>query len=743
MLENRKIILYSVTGGVLIWLIDAVVDFLFFSDVSFLDSLIGRISVHEIYFRMLFLLGFTIFGFVIAGFVKKRRLGQEELKKAIRKVEEEKARSEAIVSAIGDGISIQDVNLKVLYQNVVQRNLVGGDKAGEYCYRVYADSDSICPGCPVILCLNDGGIHILEKTFRKDSQVRHIEIKASPLRDATGKIIAGIEAVRDITERKNLMERLKLFSEAIEEAMDGVQIVDLNGYVLYSNKAVQEIYGYCPQELAGRHVNEMNADREFASRVIIPRIKEAGRWSGEIIVMHKSGTPFPVWLSTSLVNDHSGNPIAMIGIIRDITERKRAEEVTNRHRQHLVKLVEERTGELSKANEHLRKEIADREKMEEEILKAQKLESLSILAGGIAHDFNNLLASILSNVSLAKFDLDRRHSSYGYLVSAEKASFRAQDLTRQLLTFSKGGAPVKKTTVLGELVRDAAGFALRGSRVRCDISVAEDLALVDIDEGQIMQVIHNLVINADHAMPDGGVISIDCTNIQIWTGSLLPLPEGAYVVISVQDHGIGIAREHLSKVFDPYFTTKQKGSGLGLATTYSVIKKHGGHVTVHSHPGEGTAFHVYLPVSSGSADLKKPEENQALKGSGSILVMDDEPDVREATGNVLKRLGYTVAYAADGQEAIDMYRQAKQSGRTYDLFIMDLTVPGGMGGKEAIRKLHELDPAVKAIVSSGYSNDPIMADFKTYGFSGVVEKPFRVRDLSLEVHRVLEGKGHE
>ncbi len=721
------------------WIIDSVIDSLFFTRQSFSGSLLLHAGSHELYFRTLFLVTFVVFGWVVAGAFKRRKAAQDDLRQAIIEIQEEKARSEAIVSAIGDGISIQDENLTVLYQNRVHRELVGGDKKGEHCYRVYGHSEQVCPGCPVVLTFADGKIHTLEKTLQRGDRTVYIEIKSSPLRDSTGRIIAGIEAVRDTTDSKKAIEKLRLYSAAIEEAIEGVQVVDLNGYILYSNRAVQELYGYSAEELNGNHVNTMNVDPDFASRIIIPAITSFGRWSGEIAVKRKNGTTFPVLLSTSLVNDPGGRPIAMVGIIRDRTERKKSEEIEKRHREQLIRLVEERTEELSLANEHLRKEMADREKMEEELVKAQKLESLGMLAGGIAHDFNNLLASMLGNISLALLDLDQHHPAYSQLAAAERASLRAQDLTRQLLTFSKGGAPVKKTANVGELVREASGFALRGSRVKCDVGIEDGLYLADIDEGQITQVIHHLVINADHAMPEGGAIRIGCCNVQIGSGNLFGLREGSYVRISVEDSGVGIRKEHLTKIFDPYFTTKQKGSGLGLATTYSIIKKHGGHISVQSVLGSGTTFHVYLPASRVRTMTRQIEQSDVRKGSGRILVMDDEMEVRETTGNVLTRLGYVVDYAGDGQEAIDRYRTAMETGTVYDLVIMDLTVPGGMGGDEAIKTLREVDPKIKAIVSSGYSNDPIMSDFRKYGFAGVVTKPYRLRDLSEEVHRVISG----
>jgi PAS domain S-box-containing protein len=739
-MDKKRIVLYAVIGGLSFWIIDAVIDSRLITHESFLDSLLLNASAHELYFRGLFLVSLAAFGVVISKILVKQQQTGEELKKAITRVEEEKARSESIVAAIGDGICILDKNFRVLYQNQVHMNMVGGDRTGEYCYQVYSSSANICTGCPVAESFKDGRIHTLEKGLTLGSEVRTVEIKASPLRDPAGNIIAGIEAVRDIAERKHVQEKLKLFSEAIEEAMDGVQIVDLDGLIIYSNKAVRELYGFSPEELVGKHVNEMNADPDFASRFILPRIMETGRWSGELMVKHKNGGTFPIWLSTSIVKDTQSNPIAMVGIIRDITERKQAEEILKRHREQLVKLVEERTAELTSANEKLRKEITDREKMEEELLKAQKLESVAILAGGIAHDFNNLLASILGNIGLAMLDIDRDHQAFKQLVSAEKASLRAQDLTRQLLTFSKGGAPVKKATDIGELVKESASFALRGSRVKYDFSIAGDLKLVDVDEGQMSQVIHNLVINADHAMPEGGTIAIRCRNISNEVYGSLPLREGGYVCISVEDHGVGIPKEHLPKIFDPYFTTKQKGSGLGLATTYSIVKKHGGTITVESELGVGTTFHVYLPALRETKLLKKSEEGALRKGTGTILVMDDEAEVRETTGNVLRRLGYEVAFAMDGGEAIERYLQAKDAGNPFDLVIMDLTIPGGLGGKETLKKLQEIDPGIKAIVSSGYSNDPVMADFRNHGFSGVVTKPYRIKELSDEVHRVIAGQ---
>jgi nitrogen-specific signal transduction histidine kinase/ActR/RegA family two-component response regulator len=388
----------------------------------------------------------------------------------------------------------------------------------------------------------------------------------------------------------------------------------------------------------------------------------------------------------------------------------------------------------------LRKEIADRGKMEQELLKAQKLESFGVLAGGIAHDFNNLLASIAANISLARLNLDPKNSAYRQLEGAEKASLRAQDLTRQLLTFSKGGDPVKKAVALGDLIREVTGFTTRGSRVKFFFSLPEDLWLANVDEGQISQVINNLLINAVEAMPGGGMITVRAENLTVSKGDAIPVAAGKYIKIAIQDQGTGMPPGHLQKIFDPYFTTKQKGSGLGLAICYSIVKKHDGHITVESVLGSGTTFSIYLPASSNEIPRKKDSREEPIRGAGKILVMDDEAIVRDVTGQILKHLGYDVEFAGDGSEAIDLYRKAKESGKPFDLVIMDLTVPGGMGGKEAIYRLIEIDPDARAIVSSGYADNLVMSDFRQYGFKGVVAKPYKIQQLALVLHSVLKNR---
>jgi signal transduction histidine kinase/ActR/RegA family two-component response regulator len=387
-------------------------------------------------------------------------------------------------------------------------------------------------------------------------------------------------------------------------------------------------------------------------------------------------------------------------------------------------------------------DITEKKKMEEHLLRVEKLESVGLLAGGIAHDFNNILTVITGNVALAKMkagtiDDDYRVAVLNVLTEAEKASLQAKDLTQQLLTFARGGAPILKTASMTELLKDTTGFALRGSNVRCKFNIPEDLWPVKIDVGQINQVIHNLIINADQAMPEGGIIKVGAANLTISEEHNLPLAAGEYVKISLEDQGIGIPEEHLSKIFDPYFTTKQKGTGLGLTTSYSIIRKHEGYITVESELGVGTTFHVYLQASPQESLKYKNQEEKAFSGKGKILVMDDEKMLRYVVGEMLTHIGYEVACTKDGAEAVELYKKSKAMNNPFDAVIMDLTIPGGMGGKEAVKKLIEIDPDVRAIVSSGYSNDPVMANYPEYGFKAVVAKPYSIEELGKVLESVI------
>jgi two-component system, cell cycle sensor histidine kinase and response regulator CckA len=389
-------------------------------------------------------------------------------------------------------------------------------------------------------------------------------------------------------------------------------------------------------------------------------------------------------------------------------------------------------------------DITEWERMQERLRQAHKMEAIGTLAGGIAHDFNNLLTVILGNISLVKTALEPGSKFFERLTAAERASLKAEDLTNRLLTFARGGKFAKRVTSIGQLIRDSATLAISGSSVKPEFHISENLWTVEADVGQMRQVIHNLVINAAESMPGGGVVTIAAENSAVSAASGLPIREGNYVKVSITDRGKGICEESLLRIFDPYFTTKEmgsrKGTGLGLAICYSIIRVHEGHIDTRSTEGVGTTIAFYIPASEKKEISNRTEEINPITGSGRILLVDDDEVVRNTATEMLGHMGYDTVYVADGKEAVDLYQKSKDAGEGFDTVIMDLTIPGGMGGKEAISRLLEIDPMVKAIVSSGYSNDPIMTDFRKYGFQDVIRKPYRIREMSEVIHRVLTGK---
>lgn len=378
--------------------------------------------------------------------------------------------------------------------------------------------------------------------------------------------------------------------------------------------------------------------------------------------------------------------------------------------------------------------------LQEELVKAGNLESIGILAGGIAHDLNNMLTVIMGYISMVKFDIKDNMDVANKLVMAEKASLRAKNLSQQLLTFSKGGSFIKKAASIVDIIKDSVDFTLRGSNVNAEFCISDDLWPVEVDEGQMNQVFNNLIINARQAMPTGGTINISAENINIDTGKSeydLGLQMGRYIKISIQDQGIGIPEECLHKIFEPYFTSKQKGNGLGLAITYSIIKKHDGFISVESTQGAGTTFYIYLPASKKDALKKDDLKDGIITGKGRILVMDDDASIRNITKQMLTSIGYSVCFAKDGVEAIDIYANAIKDRQPFDVVILDLTIQGGMGGKDAIKELLKIDPNVNAIITSGYSNDPAMTNFTRYGFKNVVAKPYKLEELSKILQEVI------
>jgi len=392
------------------------------------------------------------------------------------------------------------------------------------------------------------------------------------------------------------------------------------------------------------------------------------------------------------------------------------------------------------------KDISDRLTARERLEKSSQLDAIAALSGGIAHDYNNLLTAIIGNITLAQTHLQPKDKSFRLLDHALVASKTAKNLTRKLITFSKGGSPDKEIAAADRLVKSATDFTLSGSNIKCMYDFPANLRLIDVDQSQIGQAIHNVIMNAREAMGEGGIIEVAASNVKL-ADEVPTLIAGDYVKISIADQGNGIAAEEFDKIFEPYYSTKElgntRGTGLGLSICRSIIRKHGGEVTVASQVGVGTTMHLYLPAADPKVQAKppreKPLEQRPIFGEGKILVMDDEKMIRELAGEILWYLGYEIEFARDGDEAVALYERSLKSTKPFDAVILDLTVRGGMGGKEAIQKLIDIDPAVIGIVSSGYADDPGMTDFKKYGFSGVVAKPYTLEELGEKLSRVLKG----
>jgi len=529
-----------------------------------------------------------------------------------------------------------------------------------------------------------------------------ISLQTAPLLSREGRIRGGMGIVEEISERKKAEEELAAEKERLAVTLrsigDGVITTDMEGRVVLLNQVAEIQTGWSQQEAFGRSLQEVFCivDEKTRDRCRNPVEKVLLSGKTEIlaaptVLINRDGRERKIADSGAPIRDRNGKMIGAVLVFRDIT---------------------------------------DEQRLSEELLKYEKLKSIGVLAGGIAHDFNNILTGIMGNISLAKMFAQDAEKVRKRLDEAEKASYLARELTQQLLTFSRGGAPVKTTASMAEYVQEAVNFALRGSKLKAEFRIPADIWPVDFDQGQFQQVIHNLVINADQAMPEGGVLQVGMDNRTITAGEGIALPEGRYVRIWFADQGIGIPPEDLSKVFDPFFTTKPGASGLGLSTVYSIVKRHDGLITADAQPGKGATFCLTLPASGKTPPVQEEAASALVRGHGRILVMDDEPIVREVLGEMLTRLGFEVQYAQDGAEAVKIYRVAKKIDQPFDLLIMDLTVAGGMGGLEALQRLLEFDPEVRAIASSGYSSDPVMSEFQAYGFKGVMAKPYTLEELS-------------
>jgi PAS domain S-box-containing protein len=556
-------------------------------------------------------------------------------------------------------------------------------------------------------------IKSLENTIlHKDGHPVILETSGAPFFDATGKFSGYRGIDRDITERKQAEIALRKsearFQSIISAAPTGIGVV-VNRVLVEVNSHICEMTGRTKDELVGKSARVLyptQEEFEFVGREKYRQIADRGIGTLETRWIKKDGSILNVFLSSSPIipGDLSAG---VTFTATDITERKRAEK--------------------------------EREKLENHLRQSHKMEAIGELAGGIAHDFNNILTAILGNINLALFDTDLKDSTKKLLSNAEKASLRAKGLTQQLLTFAKGGEPIKETSSIESVIRDSATFVLHGEKVVSQFDIPDNLWLVEIDKNQISQVIQNIVLNSSQAMPEGGVVKVTCKNVSSSEDHGFPLlQKGRFVKICIQDCGIGIPANVIDKIFDPYFSTKQMGNGLGLSITHSIISKHGGHISVKSSSGVGSNFTIYLPASGMTISQQQESlaENKASLQM-KILIMDDEEIVRDVAKKMLVKLGYEVAQAANGEEVMKLYQESMNSEMPFDLVIMDLTIPGEMGGKEAVQKILKVKPDAKVMVSSGYSNDPIMANFKDYGFCAAITKPYHLQELSKVIGHIF------
>jgi PAS domain S-box-containing protein len=516
------------------------------------------------------------------------------------------------------------------------------------------------------------------------------------------------EAIGSIS--KKLTESEKLYRDMVESARTAIIRMDRSGVITFFNSFAEFLFGFDRKKMVGLSITTLFSGADVAADDGSGQIRRVLRDPSQQVQFESKNIRsdgIAVWLNWTVqpIRNEEHDVVEFLCLGADITEHRALEE--------------------------------KRKQFDREMIQVQKIESLGILAGGIAHDFNNILSAILGNIGLVRMDLDPASDAHRRLAEAERASLHARDLTAQLLTFSEGGLPASRTIFIGSLLRDSIAFSLRGSSVASTIKIAYDLWPIDADAGQLRQVFNNLIINACQAMPSGGNVTVEASNVQLDATEGLPVPPGPYVLVTVRDEGAGILEKHLSKIFDPYFTTKRSASGLGLAVAYSIIKNHNGHIAVRSRMGEGTTFLVYLPVA-GKVPADVPVQTHAgTSRIANVLVMEDEASMQSLVGAILRKYGHTVEFVRSGQEAIERYRKARTSGLPFDIVLMDLTIPGGMGGKDAIQQLRDLDPAVRAIATTGYANDPVMARYRDYGFRDVIKKPYFPEELRDVLERVL------
>jgi len=656
--------------------------------------------------------------------IKGERPEIQQLQSAVAELEETKGNLEHLIYMLTEGLLILNKEGRIIYVNKAFENIVGYSHT-ELIGAHYEDSrwNFYCADAlrgqkvSVFRSVFDTGKDVVDRVCLRDvkeGKQKTFTVNASVRRDQQRGMAAVTAIIHDSTELirvkaenieiKGVYERLAQYAD---EAI--FRISAESGRIVYINDSAEKILGYA--------LADYLADAETQYRVLGKNhLKD---W---ICVLGETGGSKDV-LKNVVVECQAQDGRTVILEMTVIAVRE--------------------TGGKTIYYECLGRDVTVRRFMEAELAKAQKLESIGLLAGGIAHDFNNILTAVFGSLALAKMDVMPDSPVYTRLVAAEEHCMKAKALTRKLLTYSRGGSPQRKTASIANVIQEAVNFTLSGKNINCEFDLPEGLWSAQIDEGQMHQVVHSLVSNACEAMPQGGVIEVGAENVILAANEIPSLAAGHYVRWHVRDHGVGISREHMKKIFDPYFTTKQmgsvKGMGLGLAICYSIVKSHEGIITVESTPGAGTMFTVYIPSSNGEKSVQKPPvaAEAAAGARKKILLIDDEQILLDVTGSMLKHLGYDVTTAKSHIEAMESYEDAKKANRPYSLIIMDLTMRGDEGGEIAIRRWKNTHPEVKAVISSGYVNDPVIEEYWKYGFVGAMVKPYSLFDLKSYLEKIL------
>jgi len=639
---------------------------------------------------------------------------RKELEERLRKSEEE---YRTLVQNIRIGVyrSTPDLEGEILKVNPAAADILGFSSSDELIQRKLVEFHFDIKNRKNMLneIKKSGYVKDLEVQMKKnDGSLIWCSLSANGQFNDNGNLMWIDSVLENITEKKESRDALLAEKERLAVTLraigDGVISMDVEGRVILMNNVASKLTGWKETEAFGALITEVVEMRDPSTKEKYLCPLEVILTEGSILdldrnlnLISKSGSIRVVSYSGAPIRDRDSKTIGAVMVFRDVTERT---------------------------------------KLEEELLKAQKIESIGFLAGGIAHDFNNILAAILGNISLARIHVDNQGKSSKYLSESEKAISRATNLTNQLLTFSKGGDPVKKSVSVKNLLIESVNFSLTGSSIEAQFHIDKDLWNAKVDKDQINQVISNVVLNSVQAMPAGGTIEIYARNVISSEAKIASLPKGEYILMEIKDSGPGISEENIIKIFDPYFTTKKHGTGLGLAISYSIIKKHDGFIRAESKFGQGTTFYIYLPAFKGKVGLEDQKDMNIENGSGRILYMDDDNTISETIKDLLSHIGYSVDTVNEGSKAVELYKKAMASTERFDLVILDLTVPGGMGGKDTLNKLLEIDADVVAIATSGYSNDPVMSDFKSYGFTDTIAKPFRIQEIADVVKRSLAKK---